>query len=184
MDLLDHLCIRFHFGGEFFNDGKFVHYLGGSEALSWIDRDKVSLPEIRGHLQDHCEITEDTLLHWLFPEKELSNGLRVLTNDKTCIVMRDCIIDGGVADIYVDSAEEETDGDDDHEEGSDFEEEMQDLNCVEMELEGDEVGVTGSKQDIGKKIVTQDVGNQSATIKFVTSGSKQVGIVPSTPKDR
>ena len=87
MDLLDHLCVRFHFGGEFFNDGKFVHYLGGSEALSWIDRDKVYLPDIRGHLQDHCEITEDSLLHWLFPGKELSNGLKVLTDDKTCIVI-------------------------------------------------------------------------------------------------
>lgn len=150
------LVCSISFLGDFFNDGKCVHYLGGLEALSWIDRDKVSLPEILGRLQDHYEVTEEILLHWLFPRKELANGLRVLTNNNACILMRDCITDGCVADIYVDSAaaQQESDEDDDHEEGSDFEEQMQDLNCVEMEAKDDEVEVVGSKQNVGKQIVT------------------------------
>jgi len=31
-------------------------YVGGREAMSYIDRDKVSLPEIVGHLRDHWNV--------------------------------------------------------------------------------------------------------------------------------
>ena len=53
MDPLDFLAVRFHFGGEFINDGKVLHYCGGKEGISTIERDKISLPEITGHLKDH-----------------------------------------------------------------------------------------------------------------------------------
>ena len=56
---------------------------------------------IVGHLKDHCTINEGALLHWLFPGKELVNGLRVLIDDKSCIEMADSIVEGGVAEIYV-----------------------------------------------------------------------------------
>ena len=64
------LAVRFHFGGEFFFDGKMMHYLSGSEGMSYIDRDLISLPEIHGHLKDHEVVTDEVLLHWLFSGKK------------------------------------------------------------------------------------------------------------------
>jgi len=75
MDVLGSLQVRFHFNGEFIQAGKKLHYCGGSEAMSSIDRDKVSLPEFLGHLKDHCNVEDGTLMHWLVPRKELTNGL-------------------------------------------------------------------------------------------------------------
>ena len=95
MDPLDTLAVRFHLGGEFLNDGKKLHYCGGKEGMSDIDRDKISLPELVGHLRDHYVVKEGTLLHWLFPGKELENGLRALVDDQACQYMADCITDGG-----------------------------------------------------------------------------------------
>ena len=64
-----------------------MYYLGEQLEVSYIDRDKVSLPEVMGHLKDHCTIEEGALLHWLFPGRQLCNGLRVLMDDQTCIEM-------------------------------------------------------------------------------------------------
>ena len=44
-----------------------MYYLGGQVEVSYIDRDKVSLPEVMGHLNDHWTIEEGALLHWLVP---------------------------------------------------------------------------------------------------------------------
>ena len=63
MDMLGILPVRFHFDGEFINDGDKLHYFGGSEGMSYIDRDKVSLPELVGHLKDHCVVLDGSLLH-------------------------------------------------------------------------------------------------------------------------
>ncbi|KAJ1266508.1 hypothetical protein BS78_08G156500 [Paspalum vaginatum] len=105
MDPLDTLIVQFHLKGEFFNDRKKLQYLGGQEAMSYLERDKVSLPEVMGHLRDHCSVPDGTLLHWLFPGKELENGLRALVDDKVCLYMSKCIGEGGVADIYVEEEE-------------------------------------------------------------------------------
>jgi hypothetical protein len=40
MDNMETLVVRFHFGGAIFFDGKRMHYLGGSEELSYIEWDK------------------------------------------------------------------------------------------------------------------------------------------------
>jgi len=57
MDVLDTLPVRFHFGGDFVLPWqKKKSYVGGREAMSYIDRDKVSLPEIVGHLRDHWNV--------------------------------------------------------------------------------------------------------------------------------
>ena len=55
MDNFDKLVVGFHYNREFFNDGKVVRYYGGSEGMSYVYRDKILLPEIRGHLEDHCK---------------------------------------------------------------------------------------------------------------------------------
>ncbi|TVU45368.1 hypothetical protein EJB05_04855, partial [Eragrostis curvula] len=129
MDNLDMLPVKFYLGGEFVHQRDIVDYVGGDEAMSHVERDKVSLPEIVGHLKDHMTITDkDTIhLHWLFPGKELNNGLRPLSDDKVCIYMSECITEDGVADIYaevihVSSKEEEE---------SDYENEMSDSDSEE-----------------------------------------------------
>ena len=48
MDGISKLGARFHFRGEFIAVGEKLQYVGGSEAMSYIDRDLVSLPEIVG----------------------------------------------------------------------------------------------------------------------------------------
>nr|CAH66619.1 OSIGBa0144C23.5 [Oryza sativa] len=102
MDNLDVLCIRFHFGGEFDYDGYSVVYNGGQTEMSYIERDKVALPEIRGYLGDHVSLSEEdeVIFHWLFPGAELNNGLKALSDDKECLYMAQCIIMGDVAEIY------------------------------------------------------------------------------------
>jgi hypothetical protein len=103
MDPLDTLAVRFHLGGQFDFDGHDLHYIGGRVEMPHIERDKLSLPELRGHLGDHVVLTPEHNVdfHWLFPGSELSNGLRKISDDKTCIFMSECIIDGGVAKLYV-----------------------------------------------------------------------------------
>ena len=101
MDPLDYLAVRFHYGGDFFDDGNKLHYLSGNEAAAFIDRDKISQPEVLGHLRDHYTTTDPVNLHWVFPSKELLHGLRVLVDDQACLEMCQCIFDGGAADIFV-----------------------------------------------------------------------------------
>lgn len=55
MDILDKLAIRFHYNSEFIDDGKRLHYYGGSEGMSYIEHDRMSVPEVKGHLKDHCD---------------------------------------------------------------------------------------------------------------------------------
>jgi len=78
MDVLGTLPVRFHFNGEFIKSGSDLQYCGGNVAMAYIDRDKVSLPELVGHLKDHCVVLDGTLLHWLVPGKELKSGLELL----------------------------------------------------------------------------------------------------------
>lgn len=101
MDSLDELIVRFHIDGEFINDGTKLHFCGGREAIAHIDRDKVSLPEVVGHLKDHCSVEDGTLLHWLCPGKDLSNGLRALVDDQACMDMSKFTEEGCVAEVYV-----------------------------------------------------------------------------------
>lgn len=126
MDNLNVLIVRFYLGGQFVHYEDSTNYIGGDEAISHIDRDKVSLPEIVGHLKDHMVITEkdNIYLHWLFPSKELNNGLRMLSDDKVCEYMSECITDGAVADVYAEVIHESEDEDDE----SDYEYEMEETN--------------------------------------------------------
>ncbi|KAK3164361.1 hypothetical protein QOZ80_1AG0016580 [Eleusine coracana subsp. coracana] len=101
MDPLETLHVRFHLNGEFCTVGNVMQYVGGKEAMSYIERDKVSYLEILGHLRDHMEIAEGTMLHWQFLGLSVSNGLRILYDDKSALEMVDSIVEGGVVDIYV-----------------------------------------------------------------------------------
>ncbi|EEE58950.1 hypothetical protein OsJ_10628 [Oryza sativa Japonica Group] len=149
MDVLNFLVVRFHYNGEFIYDGRQKHYCGGSEAISHIDRDKVSLPEVKGHLKDHCAVEKPMLLHWLFPMKELKDGLRVLLDDKVCQLMSDCTSEAEVADIYVDTQVAQEDNSDAEDVGSDndsdFEDEIEEISSDEEAVEIFEVDTKGKK---------------------------------------
>nr|CAD39930.2 OSJNBa0091C12.8 [Oryza sativa Japonica Group] len=136
MDPFGTLAVRFHFNGEFVNRGRQKLYCGGREAMSYIDRDKVSLPELFGHLKDHCKFVDD----------------------KVCGFMSDCISEGSVVEVY---ADEPIVIDVDEEEHSDYEAEMElDLD-EESEEEGDEDkdGDRNVKvKDKGKAIVDKGKG--------------------------
>jgi alpha-galactosidase len=101
MDPLEVVPVRFHFGGEFDFDGYSLNYVRGRIALSHIERDKLSLPELRGFLSDPVNLTvEDVDFHWLPPGADMSNGVRSLADDQSCRYMSDCIIVGEVAEVY------------------------------------------------------------------------------------
>jgi hypothetical protein len=103
MDSFHDLVVRFHYKGKFINYGNDLCYCGGSEGMSHIDSDKMSLPEVRGHLEDHCKDLGMVLMYWLLSDTELKNGLKALTDDNGCQKMCDSIIDGVIADIFVES---------------------------------------------------------------------------------
>ena len=102
MDPTEDLSVRFHFLGEFVNEGRDMQYVGGRTEMSHIDRDKISLPEIKGHLADHVPLKNNWRLHWLYPGLPLYAGLSLLVNDVSCMRMSTYIKDGTVVDIYVD----------------------------------------------------------------------------------
>lgn len=105
MDVLDTLVVRFRIKGEFVTEVREKKYVGGVEALSYIDRDKVSLGEILAHLREYYKVMEGTLLHCLFPGKNMQTGLRALMDDRVCNFMSDCIVEDGVAEIFVEEPE-------------------------------------------------------------------------------
>ncbi|XP_004953070.1 uncharacterized protein LOC101779108 [Setaria italica] len=146
MDALSKLVVRFHFNGEFINDGMKVHYVGGRDAMSYINRDKVSLAAIVGHLRDHCTVEDGALVHWLFPGKELYDGLRVLTDDKTCLQMADAIMEGEVAEIYVEVAAATDGSNDEGGQGSGFENEQAMVDVDSADEEGGHGDVEGDDQ--------------------------------------
>ena len=94
MDPSEILNVRFHFGGQFIHIGPVFDYVGGDEALSLIERDKLSLFEVQGHLKDHLEFKESMKLYFHVPGKELADGLRFLFDDSGCASMSDYICVG------------------------------------------------------------------------------------------
>ncbi|KAI4997253.1 hypothetical protein ZWY2020_052595 [Hordeum vulgare] len=121
MDPTEILNVRFHIGGEFTRIGPNMDYAGGEEAMSEIERDKLSLREVKSYLQDHIQYKESMKLYFLLPGKDLINGLVFLYDDCGCVKMADYICVGGVADVYVEYHGEE---DDDNSSGSDYEDEI------------------------------------------------------------
>lgn len=101
MDPADCIVVRFHFNGEFINDGKTVQYVGGKEAMSFLDRATLSLQRIQQCLSEHYVTVDGQQLHWLFPGKDLFDGLLMLSEDKSVETLSACTTDAGVADVYV-----------------------------------------------------------------------------------
>lgn len=99
--MLDYLAIRFHFGGDFRSSVGKLEYVGGRTEMSFVEIDKLSLPEIKGELAEHVQGSDFVRLHWLRPRKELPDGLMLLVDDGSIKLMAGHMSDGGVAEIYV-----------------------------------------------------------------------------------
>jgi hypothetical protein len=85
MDHVAILPVRFHVGGEFINAGRKVSYVGGNEEMSYIERHKISMTELRRQLGDHIIVTTTMRFFWLHPGRQLSQGLQLLAGDETCM---------------------------------------------------------------------------------------------------
>ena len=126
---------------------KKIQYVGGSQAVSYIERDKVSLPEIVGHLRDHWNMSAGGL--------RMEDGLRVLVDDNACLYMANCIVECGVADIFVeDVAVEKGSGDESDREQhvTDFEDELVDMQEKMTKQTKSVSMVTQSREEVAKQI--------------------------------
>ncbi|KAE8817178.1 hypothetical protein D1007_05389 [Hordeum vulgare] len=148
------LNVRFHFGGEFIRIGPSLDYVGGDTAMSLVERDKLSLPELKGFLADHLTVKESMKLYFLMPGRDLVNGLLFLYTDEGCMKMSDYITDAGVDDIYVEYSGEQDDADEE-DSTSDFEkDELHDLVNNGSEGEPDAV-ITAEEEDVMQSNVQQ-----------------------------
>jgi len=57
-DPADILPVRFHCGGQFDFVDDDLKYVGGGVYMSYLDRDKLYVPELRGFLGDHVDLSE------------------------------------------------------------------------------------------------------------------------------
>ena len=123
MDPCDIISVRYFFGGEFLRVGPVLQYIGGDEAMSEIERDKLSLVELKAFLADHTSVKDSMKFYFLIPGKELLNGLLFLSDDVSCMKMSDYTTEGGVAEVFVEYHDEE-DEQDSEKSNSDFEDEI------------------------------------------------------------
>ena len=96
MDPAEILIVRWHLGGEFIRLGKTMDYVGGEEAISEIERDKLPLQEVKGFLKDHMPVKEAMKFYFLMPGRELFDGLLFLGEDAACVKMAEHIPAGGM----------------------------------------------------------------------------------------
>ncbi|CAN6345348.1 unnamed protein product [Urochloa humidicola] len=94
------LVVRFHFNGEFVLDGSTVEYCNGDEGISHIEKDKLSVPELEGHLLDHTTFKRSVRMYWLPFGAALNSGMRLIVDDKSCLDMLDELGCVGAVDIY------------------------------------------------------------------------------------
>jgi 5'-3' exonuclease len=64
MDPTEILNVCFHIGGDFIPIGPNLDYVGGDEVLSEIERDKLSLQEVKGFLKDHIALKDSMKLYF------------------------------------------------------------------------------------------------------------------------
>jgi hypothetical protein len=95
------LTVRFHFDGVFVVDGSTVQYCNGTEGVLHIEKDKLSIPELEGHLLDHTTFKRSVRMYWLPFGAAVSSGMRLLVDDKSCLDMVDSIGSDGAVDIYI-----------------------------------------------------------------------------------
>jgi alpha-galactosidase len=99
------LTVRFHFNGDFVVDGSQIQYCNRGSGVSHIEKDKLSILELNGHLMDHTTFRRSVRMYWLPIGAKLNSGMRLLVDDKSCMDMLDEIGSGGAVDIYTEIIE-------------------------------------------------------------------------------
>jgi alpha-galactosidase len=94
------LEVRFHFNGEFVLDASKILYCDGDYGVSHIEKDKISIPELEGHLLDHTTFPRSSRMYWLPYGADLNTRMRLLVDDKSCLDMINELGTGGAVDIY------------------------------------------------------------------------------------
>ena len=154
MDPCDIISVQYFFGGEFLRVGPVLQYIGGDEAMSEIERDKLSLVELKAFLADHTSVKDSMKFYFLIPGKELLNGLLFLSDDVSCMKMSDYTTEGGVAEVFVEYHDEEDEQDSENS-NSDFEDEIgiedapEDIDASEPEAVITADDYIGLHDDIG-----------------------------------
>ncbi|KAE8794306.1 hypothetical protein D1007_31027 [Hordeum vulgare] len=187
MDPAEILNVRFHFGGKFIKIGPSLDYVGGDSGLSEIECDKLSLQEVKGFLRDRMAVKESMKCYFLLPGRDLADGLIFLHDDVGCIKMSDYITDGGVADIYVEYKGEE-DEKEETDNGSDFEDELDEVMNLGSEEEPDAVITTEepdafiTTQELAVIITSQEPGGV-ITQEILLKGAQDTAKVPQNGSD-
>jgi alpha-galactosidase len=102
MDPLKFLHIIYHYNGEFLTADRSLTYVGGTVASSFIERSKLSYLELIDHLKNHLPTyNEGQYLYWLYPGRQMFDGLKTIIDDDGCQGISNIIIDGSVAEIFV-----------------------------------------------------------------------------------
>ncbi|KAE8770842.1 hypothetical protein D1007_57334 [Hordeum vulgare] len=122
-----------------------MDYVGGDVAYSVIERDKLSLQEVKGFLADHLTVKESMKFYFLMPVRDLINGLLFPHDYVGCMSMSDHTTDGGVADIFVEYNGEHDEGE--QESGSDFQDEIERLRLpkagqLQLDLQNLQAGLS------------------------------------------
>ena len=99
------LEVQFHFNGYFVFDGSKMLYCNGDWGVSHIEKDKISIPELEGHLLDHTTFSRSVRMHWLPYGAELNSGMRLLVDDKSCLDMINELGTARVVDVYTESVD-------------------------------------------------------------------------------
>ncbi|KAE8768062.1 hypothetical protein D1007_60494 [Hordeum vulgare] len=75
--------------------------------MSEIERDKLSLQEVKGFVKDDMQLKESKKFYFEIPGKSLADALMFVNNDRKCVLMGGYTDVGGVAHIYVEYHGEE-----------------------------------------------------------------------------
>jgi len=102
MDHVEYLAVHFHWDGDLVNSGGSVSYIGGSDDLVYIERNKISLTEIRGHFREVSDKeADDKRFQWLMPGRDMSDGFILLYDDMSFELMKNTILDWSYAEVFV-----------------------------------------------------------------------------------
>jgi hypothetical protein len=137
-----------------------MDYVGGDQAISEIERDKLSLQEVKGFLKDHLEVKDSMKMYFHVPGTELAEGLVFLHDDIGCVHMAEYVCVDGVADVFVEYHGEEENV----------------YNSSGSDFEDDYVNLFGEKPD---EIISAEVVKSDEEIEAVVSQVCNPSQVPS-----
>jgi hypothetical protein len=86
---MDSLCVQFHYRGRLEHDGKEWQYIGGRSGMSTVFMSQLSLNELKRHLADHINISDEALqetcLSWRLVEEERNCNFLCSLDDNTLV---------------------------------------------------------------------------------------------------